>query len=76
MQLVRVSYRISDIADGKTGEFEQFCCFCHTVVQQELLRRTAHGFFKDTPEICAVQSAERRNLFYGYIILKVLFNIV
>ena len=76
MKLIRIPYRIADITDGQLGQLEQLRCFCHSVAEQELLRGFPDSFFEDTPEICAVQSAERSNAFDRDIVLEVLFDVV
>ena len=76
MELIRIPHRIADITDGQFGQLEQLRRFCHPVAEKELLGRFSHSLFEDTPEVGAVQSAERSDIFDGDIVLEVLFDIV
>src|SRR5699024_8417160 len=74
VELVGVAHRVSDIADGESGKLQQLAGLGHPVIDQKFLGGFTCGIPEDFAEIAAVQSAESRDIFNGYIILKVLFD--
>jgi len=74
VQLVWISNCISDIADRKGSQFQQFGSFGHTVGNQEFLWGFSHIFAENLSEITPVQTTGSGNIFYGNIILEILLN--
>ena len=68
MELVGVSDRGADLADGIAGHFQQGTGFGHAVADQEFLGRFPDGIPKDLAEVTAVEPGTLRDVFYGDIL--------
>ena len=74
MQLIGIPHHVSDIGDGQVREQQKLGGLGHAVGDEEFLGSFAHALMKYFPEVAAVESAGRRNILHGNIILKILFD--
>ena len=74
MELIGVADGGPDLADGITGQFQQFSRLDHAVTDQKFLGRFADGFPEYFAEIAPVEPGALGDVFYGNVQHVVVFN--
>ena len=54
MELIVISHRFTDIADGQMRQLQKFRGLCHAVIQEKILGGPSHCIFKYFSEITSI----------------------